>query len=73
MLLAQGKAEDVERANILQEKALRTLHRLLPMDMPPELKGVTDKAILFDHMQPISPGSPRFTGVGLLQYFTSKT
>jgi hypothetical protein len=44
-------------------------HRLLPMDMPPELDGVTDETILFDHLMPISPGGPRFTGRGLLERF----
>jgi hypothetical protein len=72
VLLAQGRAQDIEAANNLREKALRVLHRLLPLDMPPELKGVTDEAILFDHMLPISPGGPRFTGRGLLQHFMRK-
>jgi hypothetical protein len=42
---------------------------LLPMDVPAELVGVTDEAILFDHLMPISPGGPRFTGQGLLERF----
>ena len=69
MLLAQGREEDIEVANNLREKSLSVLDRLLPLDMPPELEGVTNKAILFDHMLPVSSGGPRFTGLGLLQYF----
>lgn len=74
-LLAQGRASDIEPAYDLRRKALSVLHRLLPEDMPPELEDVTDDAILFDHMLPISPGGPRFTGQGLLQCFmkTAKT
>jgi hypothetical protein len=69
VILAQDRPEDIETANDLREKALATLHRLLPMDMPPELDGVTDETILFDHLMPISPGGPRFTGRGLLERF----
>lgn len=72
MLVARGKAEDIDTANSLREKALAVLHRLLPLDFPEELKGVTDEAILFDHMLPISPGGPRFTGRGLLECFMPK-
>lgn len=72
VLLAQDRSEDVETANELREKALAVLHRLLPMDPPPELEGVTDETILFDHMLPISPGGPRFTGRGLLERFMRK-
>lgn len=71
--MAQGRAEDVGTANSLQNKALEVLHRLLPLDHPPELTGVTDEAILFDHMLPVSPGGPRFTGRGLLEQFMRKT
>jgi hypothetical protein len=67
--LAQDRPEDIETANELHEAALATLHRLLPMDSPPELDGVTDETILFDHLMPISPGGPRFTGRGLLERF----
>lgn len=69
VLLAQDRPEDIETANELHEAALATLHRLLPMDSPPELDGVTDETILFDHLMPISPGGPRFTGRGLLERF----
>lgn len=71
-LSARGKAEDREEATKLRQRALDVLHRLLPLDMPPELEGVDDEAILFDHMLPITPGGPRFTGVGLLKYFIRK-
>lgn len=57
----------------MQEKAREVLDRLLPLDMPPELEGVTDKYILFDHMLPVSPGGPRFTGRGLLERFLRNT
>lgn len=69
MLLARGNTKDVVTANDLREQALMVLHRLLPLNHPPELKDVTDEAILFDHMLPISPGGARFTGHGLLQCF----
>lgn len=69
VLLARGRPEDVEAANSYQERSLAVLHRLLPIDMAPELESVTDESILFDHMLPISPGGPRFTGTGLLQCF----
>lgn len=69
VLLAQDRPEDIETANELREAALATLHRLLPMDLPPELDGVGDEIILFDHLMPISPGGPRFTGRGLLERF----
>ena len=69
VLSAQNRPEDTETANELRGAALATLHRLLPMDSPPELDGVTDEAILFDHLMPISPGGPRFTGRGLLEMF----
>ena len=72
VLLAQDRPEDIETANELYEAALTTLHRLLPMDSPPELNGVTDETILFDHLMPISPGGPRFTGRGLLGKFKAK-
>jgi hypothetical protein len=72
VLLARGRPEDVEAAENLREKSLAVLHRLLPLDMAPELEGVTDDAILFDHMLPISPGGPRFTGRGLLEIFMKK-
>jgi len=70
VLLAQDRQEDIETANELREKALAVLHRLMPLDTPPELEGVTDETILFDHLMPISPGGPRFTGRGLLEKFT---
>jgi hypothetical protein len=69
VLLAQDRSEDIETASELREAALATLHRLLPLDPPPELDGVTDETILFDHLMPISPGGPRFTGRGLLEKF----
>jgi len=69
VMLAQDRPEDIETANELCENALAALHRLLPMDVPVELDGVTDEAILFDHLMPISPGGPRFTGQGLLERF----
>jgi hypothetical protein len=72
VLSAQNRPEDIEMANELCEAALATLHRLLPMDSPPELDGVTDEAVLFDHLMPISPGGPRFTGQGLLERFMQK-
>lgn len=68
VLLAQSRPEDIETANELHAAALTTLHRLLPMDSPPELDGA-DETILFDHLMPISPGGPRFTGRGLLEKF----
>jgi hypothetical protein len=70
VLLAQDK--DAEMAKNLQEKATEVLHRLLPMDLPSELAEVTDEVVLFDHMLPISPGGPRYTGVGLLELFMRK-
>jgi hypothetical protein len=72
VLLAQNRPEDIETANELCEAARTTLHRLLLMDSPPELDGVTDESILFDHLMPISPGGPRFTGQGLLERFMQK-
>lgn len=69
MLVARGNVNDIEEAEGLREQALKVLHRLLPFDHPPELENVTDEAILFDHLLPISPGGPRFTGQRLLQYF----
>ena len=69
VLLAQNRQEDIETANELREKALAVLHRLMSLDTPPELEGVTDETILFDHLMPISPGGPRFTGRGLLEKF----
>jgi hypothetical protein len=68
-MMAQDRPEDIETANELREKALVMLHRLLPMDLPPQLDGVTDENILFDHLMPVSPGGPRFTGRGLLGVF----
>lgn len=72
VLLARGRPEDVEVAESLREKSLAVLRRLLPLDMAPELEGVEDEAILFDHMLPVSPGGPRFTGRGLLECFMKK-
>ena len=72
MLLARGNPDDIENGEYLRSKALKVLERLYPLDPPPELKDVTDEAILFDHMLPISPGGTRFTGQGLLQYFMHK-
>jgi hypothetical protein len=72
VLLVQDRSEDIEAANELHRAALATLHRLLPMDLPSELDGVTDESILFDHLMPISPGGPRFTGQGLLERFMQK-
>lgn len=75
VLTARGRPEDIETADGLRERALRTLQKLLPLDkpyMPSELEDVTDEAILFDHLLPITPGGPRFTGIGLLPYFTPK-
>lgn len=69
MLRLQGKG-DLEETRTLHEKALEVLHRLLPLDPAPELKDVTDEAILFDHMLTIS--GARFTGQGLLQCFMKK-
>ena len=69
VILAQDRPEDIETANELHGAALATLHHFLPMDVPPELDGVTDETILFDHLMPISPGGPRFTGRGLLERF----
>ena len=71
VLLARGRPQDSETAARLREKALAVLHTLLPLDKPPELDGVTDETILFDHMLPVCPGGPRFTGLGLLQCFMS--
>lgn len=73
VLLACGRPEDVENANSLYQKSLAVLDRLISLDMPRELEGPTDKAILFDHMLPISPGGPRFTGRGLLECFMKST
>lgn len=73
MLLARGRAGDVEAAKNLRDRALKVLYRLLPLDHPPELKDVTDEAILFDHMLPICPGGARFTGRDLLPYFMQKS
>jgi hypothetical protein len=70
VLIAQSRPEDIDTARDLRTKAMGVLHRLLPLDMPPELEGVTDDSILFDHM--LHPGGPRFTGRGLLRYFMSK-
>ncbi|KAM0723449.1 hypothetical protein Q7P37_000435 [Cladosporium fusiforme] len=72
VLQAQGRPEDVDEVATLRDSALETLHRLLPLDFPQELRSVTDEAILFDHMLPISPGGPRFTGKGLLERFVQK-
>lgn len=69
MLQLQGKG-DLEETRTLHEKALEVLHRLLPLDPAPELRDVTDEAILFDHMLTIS--GARFTGQGLLQCFMKK-
>lgn len=69
VLQLQGKA-DLEETRTLREKALEVLHRLLPLDHPPQLAGVTDEAVLFDHMLTIS--GARFTGQGLLQRFMKK-
>lgn len=69
VILAQDRPEDIETANELHGAALATLHHFLPMDVPLELDGVTDETILFDHLMPISPGGPRFTGRGLLERF----
>jgi hypothetical protein len=65
--MAQDRSEDIETASELRAKALEVLYRLLPMDMPPELDGVTDENVLFDHLMPVSPGGSRFTGRGLLE------
>lgn len=67
MLLLRARPEDTQIAQDLRDKALRVLHKLLPLDRPPELAECEDEAVLFDHMQTIS--SVRFTGQGLLQYF----
>jgi hypothetical protein len=69
VLQLQGKG-DLEEARTLHEKALKVLHRLLPLDPAPELRDITDEAILFDHMLTIS--GARFTGQGLLQCFMKK-
>ena len=69
VLQLQGKG-NLEETQTLHEKALEVLHRLLPLDRPPELRDVTDEAILFDHMLTIS--GARFTGQGLLQCFKKK-
>jgi hypothetical protein len=69
VLTAQCRAEVADEAEGLQEKATEVLDRLLPKDRPAELQGVMDKYVLFDHMLPVSPGGPRFTGVGLLERF----
>lgn len=73
VLLTIGRPDDIEYAQGLRDKAIRVLNKLLPLDMPPELKGVTDEGVLFDHMLPVSPGGPRFTGRDLLQYFMPKS
>lgn len=70
VLTAQGRPHDIENASDLRAKAMDVLHRLLPLDMPPELEGVTDDSILFDHM--LHPGGPRFTGRDLLRFFMKK-
>lgn len=72
VLQAKGRPEDTGMTKVLRERSLRTLHRLLPLDNPPELEGVTDEAILFDHLLPINPGGTRFTGRNLLPYFMKK-
>ena len=72
ILEKKSNTEDKEAAKVLYEKSLRVLHKLLPLDNPPELAGVKDEAVLFDHMLPISPGGTRFTGIGLLPYFMQK-
>lgn len=69
VLFAQGKDKGEDDAEGLKNEALAFLRRLLPLDRAPELRDVTDEAILFDHMLPVSPGGPRFTGRGLLECF----
>lgn len=69
VLEAKDHPEDAAVMKVLHERSRRVLYRLLPLDHPPELEGVTDEAVLFDHLSPISPGGTRFTGRGLLPYF----
>lgn len=63
ILRALNKSPD--KAQRLYDDAKVVLDHLLPLDYPPQLEGVKDEAVLFDHLLTVSDA--RFTGLGLLE------